>query len=126
MNINDYIGLPYKEMGRKINSCDCYGLLRILYRDLKGIHLEAYENVKADRALHNDMIIAGQKDWQEIEKPGFGDVVCFKIMGLVSHVGMMIDQTNFIHAWNGTDSCIENINSIQWRHRVDGFFRYIN
>lgn len=124
MNINDFVGIPYKKNGRDITGCDCYGLHRLLFFNLKNIVLPEYKNVAPDKAIHNLLILEEQKKWKEVHDPEFLDGVCFKIFGLVTHVGTMIGREQFIHAWKGSDACIESINAIHWRHRIDGFFRH--
>jgi len=123
-DINDYINIPFKPGGRDLSGCDCYGLFRILYHDFKGVELPVFDDV-GDRAAINSLILEHQKSWQEVFDPEFGDMICFRVLGLVTHIGMMIDKINFIHAMRGTFSCIEDVNSIRWRRRIDGYFRYI-
>ena len=39
---NRYIGTPFKAFGRTMEGCDCWGLLRIVYREAFGIELPSY------------------------------------------------------------------------------------
>lgn len=124
MTWDDYIGIPYLRAGRSSAGCDCYGLVWLLFRDLRGIVMPRYDNAGDDRAVHSAMIVENRKNWLEVAVPNVFDVVCFRFNRLVTHMGMMIDETRFLHSWGVLDSVCEDINHICWRHRVDGFFRY--
>lgn len=39
MNLNDYIGLPYREGARGPDAFDCYGLVAAVYKAVQGIDL---------------------------------------------------------------------------------------
>lgn len=124
VDINTYVGLPYREGGRTMAGCDCYGLFRMLYMDLYKIDMPEHSDICSDRGVHSRMILKEQPNWQEVFSPAAGDCICFKIWGMVTHIGMMVDSTRFVHAWHGADSCIESTKNIIWRHRIDGFFRH--
>lgn len=39
MNLNDYVGLPYREGGRGPDAFDCYGLIAAVYKAARGVSL---------------------------------------------------------------------------------------
>jgi hypothetical protein len=52
-----------------------------------------------------------------------GDVVQIDLVRR-PHVGLMVSQTQMLHAIEGSQSCIERIDSTLWERRVRGYWRY--
>ena len=46
---NAYIGLPHVALGRERRGCDCWGLVRLVYREQLGIALPAYTPDRRNR-----------------------------------------------------------------------------
>lgn len=126
IDTSKYIGMPYKELGRTKKGCDCYGLAYIMYKEIKDITLPTHEEAATSRKIVQRIIEDGKYDWIEVDKPQELDLVTFKIMGFVSHIGILIDKDkkHFIHSWVKINTCIERLNSLHWGHRIDGFFRH--
>ena len=129
---NKYERVPFKEKGRDLSGCDCWGLVRIILKEECGIdvpsYVEAYETTN-DRDTLNALISdeSGQY-WQEIpkgqEKPF--DVVVLKMRGVPMHVGIVIGAGKMIHCARGVGTAIERYRSIKWQDNVTGFFRWRN
>jgi hypothetical protein len=45
-------------------------------------------------------------------------------MGYLSHVGVCINNRQFLHAQAGSGSSIQDLDGIKWSRRVSGYFRY--
>lgn len=128
MKLAKYIGIPYKSKGRSAAGVDCYGLLYLLYRDMFNIEIPSYVDEYVD-AKHSktvsDAIIDNLHNWREVQKPEFGDLLVFNVLGLPTHTAMYINGGNFVHSFMGTDTCIERINSITWKRRLQGVYRWV-
>jgi hypothetical protein len=59
---------------------------------------------------------------EQVEEPQEGDVVI--IRGRPFHIGVIVESGYMLHAYNGGTSCIEDYNSIRWRNKINGFYRY--
>ena len=124
---NDYVGIPYKLHGRDIDGLDCWGLARLIYKDQKDIDLPSLseEYFASDDVTHNQEVIARHKEgWALVNDYTVGDVALFRINGSQSHVGVIIDENRFIHAREGNNVTIEKLDSIQWRRRLVGVYKY--
>jgi len=123
---NNYVGIPFKYKGRTEDGLDCWGLARLIYINEYDITLPSfsseYEDADYDRI--SDLIAQYREGWEQIESPVEGSLVLFRVMGEETHVGVAISETHFIHAREGYDSAIESFESIYWKKRIVGYFKY--
>ena len=88
------VGIPFAYGGRDLAAFDCYGLLVYLHAQ-QGIKIQDYVSMQ-DRATISATMLGGACLWEEIEQTS-GAMVAFKVAGLVSHCGLVIDDDKFIH-----------------------------
>lgn len=126
MNFEKYIGIPYAEKGRDITGLDCYGLVRLIYKNEYKIDLPSFnaEYTADDNNRIQDLIAQYKEGWESTDTPSAGDIVLFRIMGVESHVGLVISPTHFIHVRENQDSAIESLSAHKWSKRIVGFFKY--
>lgn len=126
MNYTKYIGLPYKDNGRDETGLDCWGLVRLFYKNELNIDLPSYDNLYiggSDPAIAN--AINTHKDgWDEVDVGSTNDVCLFNIFGEPVHVGIYLGNNKFLHVREGKDSVVESLDNSQWSKRFIGFFKY--
>jgi len=127
VRIVDYIGLPYKAKGREVSGLDCYGLVYLFYRDKLGLKIPSY----SEDYLHSEhwssvaeAIIKNLPNWVKVDKPKYGDMLVFNILGLPVHTGIYLGPNDFLHSFMKTNSCIERLDSITWNRRLQGIYRW--
>jgi hypothetical protein len=123
---NKYIGIPFLDKGRDINGIDCWGLVRLVYRQEYNIDLPNFssEYEADDTERMRDLIAQYKEGWEQIDVPTEGCIVLFNIMGTESHIGIAVSNTHFLHARDGRDSAIESFESVGWKKRISGYFKY--
>lgn len=123
---NDYVGIPYAPKGRNRDGADCWGLVRLVYKDQFAIELPALnEDYEADEVLQiRDLIAIQREGWERVHQPKPGDVVLFRMFGHLGHVGVAAAPGTFLHARDGYSATVERLDAGQWKHRVEGFYRY--
>ena len=122
MDLNKYIGLDYE-------TCDCWELIRMIYKDELDIELPDYRKQyknSGDMAQTGPVVASGRSDgnWEKVDEPEVNDVIIFNILGIPSHCGMYIGDGDFIHAFNGSNSVIENMSDLSWSRRIDGVYKW--
>jgi hypothetical protein len=126
MNYNKYIGLPYAANGRNEQGIDCWGLVRLFYKQEYNIDLpsytEEYSGAYDTRIL--GMMDLYKNNWSQVQEPEIGSVIVFNILGEPFHVGVYIGDNKFIHARDGMDSVVESVNSPRWNKRIEGYYKY--
>lgn len=120
-----WVGIPFKEHGRDFNGCDCWGLVRLWYKDKYNVHLPSYvddyENVK-DKNIAATMQTEKEK-WLCADSPEYGDVVLLRMAGLPMHCGVYLGKGKVLHVERGCDSIIEDLRRSKWKNRIMGYYR---
>jgi len=118
----DLIGIPFVHGGRTLDGLDCYGLVMELIKREYGVDVPEtrYAPFVKDMAA----VVAGElPKWKEVDGAKAGSVVLFRIKGLASHVGFMLDEYRFIHTWEKSGGVvIEPIST--WEQRVVGYYKF--
>ena len=123
---NKYIGIPYTEKGRDFNGVDCWGLLRLVYKEEFAIDLPSFvsDYEQSDTLRIQDLIAQYKEGWEQLDVPESGSAVLFRILGTESHVGVAISETHFVHAREGQSVTVESFSSPGWKNRIIGHFKY--
>lgn len=127
---NNYISVPFEEHGRSRQGCDCWGLARLIYKEQLGIDLPElldYKNTKDSRNIA-ELYNVERCDWQEIplgqEQPF--DILVFKMLGLPTHIAVVVNKGLMIHCEKGCGTHISEYNrEVQWKTRLAGVYRYV-
>jgi len=129
----DYIGIPFRSHGRDRSGCDCYGLVALVLKEQFGKEVPFYADDYVDAlecaeiaALIRSEIVS---HWRQAGAgaavaPGAGDAIVLNIAGEPWHVGIVVAPGWFLHVRPGTASCLERYESLRWRRRIVGFYRY--
>lgn len=103
----DLIGAPYVRGARGPEAYDCYGLVKELFAragnsvpdfDSPGT-LEEIEALISDRS----------RKWRRVPIGTPGALLTFRVEGYGAHVGFMLQNDLFIHAWEATGVAIERL-----------------
>jgi cell wall-associated NlpC family hydrolase len=126
MNLSKYIGLPYQDRGRG-PAFDCIGFVRHVYREELGIELPDFlrtyssaENAESVASAINER----KSDWVKVDEPKPLDLLLFNILGLPTHVGLYLNDNDFIHCFQNSNSCIERLSAVTWNRRLLGVYRW--
>lgn len=126
MQVEKYIGLKYKEKGREFDGVDCWGLVRLFYKNEYQIDLPSFssEYTQTDTGRIQELIAQYKEGWEQIEQPEEGSIVLFRVLGSESHVGIVVNETQFLHVRENQDSAIETLDGSMWKKRIVGYFKY--
>ena len=123
----DYIGLPFKSLGRDRSGLDCWGMVYLVYREVFGREVPPYaEYADAYDIEEVGALIRGEivTRWREVSPEKLGNVILLRVRGEPCHVGVVVARGKFLHSFEGTQSCVERYDSLKWRRRTMGFYRY--
>jgi murein DD-endopeptidase / murein LD-carboxypeptidase len=128
MDWSQYVGIPYKFGGSSREGADCWGLVRLVLKEVYGKELPAFEHnglTEEECGLlvdHAKPLVSAV----QVAEPEVGDVAVLKIHGAPCHIGVVIGaegERNLLHTLKGHDSAIDRYDGPVWRYRLDGFYR---
>lgn len=126
-----YLNIPFVERGRSRYGVDCYGLVRMVYQEQRGIELPDYtegyttttDTEEIEALCRNEV----SSRWQEIPLAQVRtfDGIMFRIMGHQSHFALVLAAPYFLHSMQGIWSKIERYDSAAWQKRIVAAVRYV-
>jgi murein DD-endopeptidase len=128
VSVVDFIGLKYLPKGRGHDGVDCWGLVQLFYKAELGLSVPSYSEdyqSPTDRSSVSEAIVCNLRNWVKVDKPEYGDILVFEILGLPLHTGVYIGNNDFLHSFYMTNSCIERLNSVTWNRRLLGIYRWV-
>ena len=129
VNWEAYIGIPFAHRDDDSrNGTNCWGLVRLIYREVRGILLPSFEGQYSGIADYEtiDRLIGAEirKNWLEIPIPRSLSAIVIRYGRANSHIGIVIDNRRFLHTSEDGSSRWEDFTSFRWRKRVVGFYQY--
>jgi len=125
----NYIGIPYKDKGRTFNGSDCYGLLKLYYKEQLNIDIPEV-NVSADQPRRSlaKYLEEISKHWEEVKTPIKNCAVAMCLNeehpNMVTHFGVMIDEKRMLHTYKNTNSHIIEIEHPTVKNQIKGFYKW--
>ena len=121
INVRKYIGIPFVDHGCGFTGCDCYGLVRLVYREELGIDLPFIGDDYGSALSRRDVGFAVERyrehDWcvdVTDMRPEEMDVLVFSRGGVDFHVGLWIAPGTMLHVIDGRNCCVERFDSHAW------------
>lgn len=128
-----YVGIPWESGGRTRAGVDCWGLVRVIYSEIKGIDLRSFDKDYYDAEEREVIrkIIEGEAysgAWRAVDLSNARefDVLLFRCFGEPSHLGIIVDANRrlMLHITSGRDSAIERYDSACWASRLCCVYRH--
>lgn len=100
--VNSHIGVPWVLGGREHDAFDCFGLIVLYYRDVKGVELPDWDSAEKSKRWIVDTLNAAHKTiWEVVSEPQDGDIVAaLSVHGTPFHVGLFW-QGGVLHSQYG-------------------------
>lgn len=114
MNINQYIGIPYKRGGTELDGLDCWGLLlHVLKHDFKiDINVDYYVDGDLPSVARAYETASKDTNWKRINSPIDGCVVALSKGKKIHHAGIWW-HGGCLHAVNGMGVIHSTIKSLR-------------
>lgn len=137
----DYVGLPYRDLGRDRAGCDCWGLVRMVWAEQAGVEVPMYGTVHGGGGAGGGVEPAVRQAtsgalWNPVQR---GVERCFDAVlmrgawrdaegalhaGLI-HVGIVVAPGVVLHIEQGIDAALGFYRTdIRLSRRVDSFWRH--
>ena len=114
---NPFVGIPFVPGGHSMVGCDCWGLLRLVYRRMLGVELPPYAcDATPDGELGSGTVGAGSGGHVQPL-----DFLLWQYPGQC-HVGIAVDARNYLHIQKGGLSKTDPL-TIAKRRILQGVYR---
>jgi cell wall-associated NlpC family hydrolase len=130
MDIRKYIGIPFKDGGRDFSGLDCWGLVRLVWQEEKGILMpdmgDAYSSAFARGEVGETakLLEAGNWNIDVTDQPRKElDVLVFSFASVDLHVGLWVAPGEMLHVMKGMDTAIERYDKMKWAKRLSRVLR---
>lgn len=121
-----YVGIPFLDRGRDMAGLDCWGLVRLIYAQERGIELPDYGEVSSTDLLRVARSLdAGSERWLPVEVPEAFDLVAMRLYdrAWIGHVGVMVDARTMIHTEDKIAVAVVPVNHFSVRCRIASYRR---
>ena len=134
-----YVGIPFVDLGRDRDGCDCWGLVRMILAERAGLLLPCWATAYESEANRHRVLrhAAEQKTagtWRRIEPP------CERAFDVVEmsqpvhigngwgflpiHAGLVVTPGWLIHVEHATAALLVDYRRLPMRNRVVAFWRH--
>lgn len=131
VNVESWLGTPYKRKGTDRSGIDCFNLCRALNREIGQIDLPPFESPDPDDpkqwSIIDRIIRDAKSGFERLAEPEQFCLVTFIIYPpYITHIGFVLeDKRHFLHILNKKQGVtIGELDSLSWRHRIEGYYRY--
>lgn len=115
-----------------MSGCDCWGLVRLVYRHELGIDLPGYDGTylgAAERAEVARLIDRAEATgtWSPVLPSDIApfDLLVFREGCYRAHVGVAIDQRHMLHMAGREQACIDRFGAPRFNSRLTGIYRHL-
>lgn len=123
-----FVGIPHEYAKSSRESADCYGLLRLVYREVFAIEIPDLEEqlraVDKDAAKIREMVEHDSASWIEVVEPEIGDAVVLNFCGRPTHVAVYVGDKRILTTTPRHSSVIDDLRSFRWKNKVEAYYRH--
>ncbi len=126
--IEKFIGIPFVSQGRSFRGCDCYGLVKLYYKEVLNIELpETLITSEQPRRTFANYLNEISKNWTSTI-PSKNAVVAMSVNAehpnLITHFAVMIDDKRFIDTRENRSSYLTSIDDEKIKNQIKGFYKW--
>lgn len=130
MNASRYVGIPFKDGGRDFSGLDCWGLVRLVWKEERGIFMPDMGDEYSSAFARGDVSrLFGEytsQNWNidVTDQPRRElDVLVFSFASIELHVGLWVAPGEMLHVMKGMDAAIERYDRTKWARRLSRVLR---
>jgi cell wall-associated NlpC family hydrolase len=126
-DLSKFVGIPFVNRGRNLTGCDCYGLARLVWKEMTGSELPDYLISCMDSLKIDEQVKNADEHWIRYEdNPPVPSIVAFRFDSnhpdWVTHFGVYVGDGMFIHTRKKANSCKERLDDPKWKFIREAFY----
>jgi cell wall-associated NlpC family hydrolase len=128
MRFEKYVGIPFEDRGHSKEAADCYGLVRLVYRQELGIEIPEFNSSCGDtRRIFMDYLKQISEHWDLVTE----DFQPFDVIAMaydpehpkiVQHFGLYIGNGMMLQTLKGIGAFTIRVS--EYQHYVKGIYRW--
>ena len=124
-----FIGIPFEDNKADYDSADCFGIIRLFYKEVIGIEIFKHTgNSDNLRKVIMEYLKEAETNWTLEDTPKKFDVIAMahdpRHPKIIQHFGIMVSDTEMLHTLKGLGSHIVNIT--EYQYYIKGIHRWRN
>lgn len=124
---SNYIGIPFEDKADTTDSADCFGLVRLLYKDKLNIKVfKPDSSAFNSRSVLKEFLAETSRNWTKVESPKIYDVVAMahdpRHPSIVQHFGIYIGNGKMIHTLEKVGSHVVSLED--YKYFIKGFYQW--
>lgn len=128
IDYSEYVGIPFRELGRDKGGVDCWGLIKLIFENEYKIVLPEYYISHHDEYNVTEKMTNVEDGWHEVSQP-FEGVICLLTMhendkSLLNHIGLFINNAKFIQATKTIGSFIVGKDHPYWSKKIKKLYTW--
>lgn len=129
INYNDLIGIPFNENGNGVDSVNCYGLLRLVYKK-HGIHIPETDvsAFACQMVFESELKINLRSFWKRIDGPfsiPCGVLIESRDPRFSKHILTYIGRGRVLNVTVDHPVYVHRLSEYKNSHRIIGYYEYI-
>ncbi len=129
IELEKYIGIPFVDKGRTLDGADCYGIVKLYYKEFLNIDIEEIianpDNAKSCFVKYLDQI---SRNWKQENHAVKNSVVAMSTNpqhpNMITHFGVMIDDKRMLHTFKNVQCHVICIDNPIIKTQIKGFYSW--
>ena len=125
--LSNYIGIPFEDRADTLDSADCFGLVRLVYKQILNIKVfKPNSSAFNSRSVLREFLEETSRNWNEVKELKKFDVIAMahdpKHPDIIQHFGIYIGNGKMLHTLKGVGSHVVNMS--EYNYFIKGFYRW--
>jgi hypothetical protein len=120
LKINDLVGKGFEYGSKGPEKYDCYTLCQEVCKRY-GVIVPDFMSSDSPSVIHQ-LITDGKNLFKKLDSPKSLSIIAFKSGLYMCHIGTLLNFPYFIHVLPKCNVIIERVDSIKWKHMVEGYY----
>ena len=125
--ISKYVGISFEDRGESFDGSDCYGILRLIYKEELGIEIPVFgQSCNNTKAIFLDYIKQISRHWVSVKDYELFDVVAMahdpNHPRVIQHFGLYLGNGKMLHTLENIGSHIVEMKEMTYY--IKGVYRW--